>query len=182
MRVKNPSGIIMRIAIILLCLVLFSAHLASGMFARYTVAGNGTAASRAAKIDLKVTSAQTGLDDDGKYAFSVKNDSEVAFSYDLVVTFSDFSASGFHIVDYIDSVTLKDSTDTALTAAVSADGMTYTFTTGASFEADATDADSYVLTVILNPSISNNPSTYNEGNLTILNGNFKVYAVATQVD
>ena len=102
MRVKNPSGIIMRIAIILLCLVLFSAHLASGMFARYTTTLTKDGSGRVAKASVSVLPGE-GFDTDitgnipvsvtpsgdATYRFKVKNDSDFAIKYDILIYFND---------------------------------------------------------------------------------------------
>ena len=84
MRVKKLSGIVMRIAVILLCLVLFSAHLASGMFARYSTTAEGQDTARTAKYNVQIVpdpDYQGYFDFDAvgncSYPFKITNLSEV---------------------------------------------------------------------------------------------------------
>ena len=98
MRVNKLSGIVMRVAAILICLVLFSAHLASGMFAKYATGVSADSSARAAKfhVEVKESSALT-FDDSGNgtYQFYVYNqDSEVAFQYDIIVRVKAADPSG----------------------------------------------------------------------------------------
>lgn len=126
MRVKNPSGIIMRIAVILLCLVLFSAHLASGMFARYTTSASANGGARVAKLDFsRVSSTLDSIDDDGTvhYTVTVNNSSESLFSYDLIITLGR-SSNNFNPADFLQSVTIDGYTEAP---EVSDDKLTYTF-------------------------------------------------------
>lgn len=98
MRAKNLSGIVMRISVILLCLVLFSSHLASGMFARYTVSDSEGGNAHAAKYGVKIVAVDDGdplslsnINGDVSYRFKVDNaNSEVAVKYEtLQIAFSD---------------------------------------------------------------------------------------------
>ena len=99
MKVKNLSGIVMRVAAILICLVLFSSHLASGMFARYIVSGSGDGGAHVASYDVGIVPADNGQTDvigttspDGvvTYRFKVDNSkSDVAVEAKLSVMFSD---------------------------------------------------------------------------------------------
>lgn len=116
MKVKNLSGIIMRVAAILICLVLFSSHLASGMFARYTVSGKGNGGAHAASYDVGVVPAddgQTGVigttSPDGvvTYRFIVDNsNSDVAVESRLSVAFIDSESET--VVGKFDSVQIDD--------------------------------------------------------------------------
>lgn len=108
MKVKNLSGIVMRIAAVLICLVLFSAHLASGMFARYTVSGGGDGSARVASYHVDIISADNnqldliGNNTDGvaTYRFKVENQSEVPVKYQLSVVFSDPLDEGHFVPNY----------------------------------------------------------------------------------
>ena len=85
---------VFRVALILLCLVLVSVHLMSGLFAKYSITGHSTDGASVAKFDVEVTGADpnavvitcsevaTGT---GEYQITVKNNSEVAVSYALTV-------------------------------------------------------------------------------------------------
>ena len=99
MKVKNLSGIVMRVAAILICLVLFSSHLASGMFARYIVSESGKGGAHVASYDVCIVPVDNGQTDvigttspDGvvTYRFKVDNSkSDVAVEAKLSVMFSD---------------------------------------------------------------------------------------------
>lgn len=90
MRVNKLSGIVMRVTAVLICLVLFSAHLASGMFAKYTVGASEESNARVAKLNVNVKPSEEGLTFDaslnGTYQFFVSNhDSEVAFQCEKII-------------------------------------------------------------------------------------------------
>ena len=91
MKKNRPFGIIARVACVLLCLVLFSAHLCSGMFARYTTGGEVTSSAPAAALnvtnDRVTTAAFTGYNKYATHTFKVANNSEVAMGYDAVIRF-----------------------------------------------------------------------------------------------
>lgn len=89
---KNPSqlNIPMCAAGVLLCLTLFSVHLTSGLYAKYTATATGSDSARVAKFevvyakdpdDIVITS--DGVNNDNIYAFTITNNSEVAVSYQL---------------------------------------------------------------------------------------------------
>ena len=94
---KNKKvNIPIRIASVMLCLVLFSLYMTSGMFAKYTTGGNGKGNGRVAKFSVTATDAgeseyvfdQAKQQPDGSYAVTVKNDSEVAVRYTIILKFS----------------------------------------------------------------------------------------------
>lgn len=101
---RKPSGrppmrlgsLMIRVALILLCLVMISVHMMSGMCARYTTKGSGGDDARVAKFDVVVTGvpadsivvySETAGD---VYSIRVENRSEVAVSYDISVKFETF--------------------------------------------------------------------------------------------
>lgn len=99
MRVNKLSGIVMRVTAVLICLVLFSAHLASGMFAKYTSKVEEQSDARVAKFNVSVKeTAPLSFDESGigTYQFYVYNqDSEVAFQCDdIIVRFNAVDNSG----------------------------------------------------------------------------------------
>lgn len=124
MKVKNLSGIVMRIAAVLICLVLFSAHLASGMFARYTVSGGGDGSANVASYHVEIVPADNNQSDalgttsnsgDVSYRFMVDNsETDVPVKYSLSVAFYDSvndTVSGKFDnvkIDNIDPVESKD--------------------------------------------------------------------------
>lgn len=160
MKVNNLSGIVMRVAAILICLVLFSAHLASGMFARYIVSGSGSGGAHIASYDVGIISADssqvgvigtTSNSGDVAYRFIVDNSkSDVAVQYRLSVMFSD-SIDGDTVadkfsdvkIDGLDPVEIKNETDRhiyvfditdTLAAHSSSDVHTLTFNTSLSWK------------------------------------------------
>lgn len=87
------GSLMIRIALILLCLVMISVHMMSGMYAKYTTSGTGSDDARVAKFDVVVTGvpadsivvySETAGD---VYSIRVENRSEVAVSYDISVKF-----------------------------------------------------------------------------------------------
>ena len=94
---KNKKmNIPIRIASVMLCLVLFSLYMTSGMLAKYTTGGNGKGNGRVAKFSVTATDAgeneyvfdQAAVQQpDGSYAVTVKNDSEVAVRYTIILKF-----------------------------------------------------------------------------------------------
>lgn len=117
MKVKNLSGIIMRVAAILICLVLFSSHLASGMFARYTVSGGGDGSAHVASYHVEIVPADnnqsealgtTSNSGDVAYRFIVDNsETDVAVQYSLSVAFYD-SVDGNDVLDKFDNVKIDN--------------------------------------------------------------------------
>lgn len=115
-REKRLSVIVMNIALILLCLVLFTAHLSSGMFARYVTTAQGEAYSRTADYDVEITpvgsdtfvvtekdSADNNRYGEAEYSFKITNKSEVPVRYRLdialtvdqaIVNAYDFNGNG----------------------------------------------------------------------------------------
>lgn len=148
MRANNLSGIVLRVAAVLLCLVLFSAHLASGMFAKYSVGTSESNDAQVAKIDVSAVETQAlTLDNDGNatYKFLVKNNSEVAYQYDVCVriaTTSEYAEifDPSEIAGACSDIKLNDVSGT-----LSASGSKYTFSVS-DYIAPDSESDEYVLT------------------------------------
>ena len=90
----SAGPLLLRIALVLLCMVAFSTSMLAGLYARYSTKADGEDSARVAKFDVKaeglsgdVTVNASQADAAGTYQFTVKNDSEVAITYDLVITF-----------------------------------------------------------------------------------------------
>lgn len=84
------GSLMIRTALVLLCLVMLSFHMMGSMFARYSTSGNGSDDARVAKFDVKINgSADVTVDcktnGNGTYEITVNNDSEVAVSYTITV-------------------------------------------------------------------------------------------------
>ena len=92
---KTATGpLLLRIALILLCMTLFSTSMLSGLYAKYIAKNNGEDSARVAKFNVEAAGLSGDITVDasigqtnGEYKFTVTNKSEVAVSYDLVVTF-----------------------------------------------------------------------------------------------
>lgn len=106
----KPSGrppmrlgsLMIRVALILLCLVMISIHLMSGMYARYTTNGTGSDDARVAKFDVDITGDPVDLvvsctenPQTGTYKITVDNISEVAVRYTISVT-TDIAAGSLY--------------------------------------------------------------------------------------
>lgn len=95
---KTTTGpLLLRIALILLCMTLFSTSMLSGLYAKYIAKDNGDDDARVATFEVDVdgnfadgitVNASQG-DLDGTYQFTVENKSEVAVYYDLLITFTE---------------------------------------------------------------------------------------------
>ena len=108
MRGKTKSSncyLLLRIALILLCMVAFSTSMLAGLYARYASKTSGGDAARVARFRVEAKWSPDGTDwspdvtvdaseseTEGKYLFTVDNQSEVAISYDLVITFDTLPA------------------------------------------------------------------------------------------
>lgn len=87
------GSLLMRIALILLCLLLVSFHFTGGMYARYKSTAESSDSARVAKFSLDISGAikddqidASVTKDQGIYHVTVDNNSEVAVTYDIVVT------------------------------------------------------------------------------------------------
>ena len=81
MKQRTKTGSALGAACVLLCLVLISAHFASGMYAKYIVNTRGGDSARGASF--RVGAEMTG--EDGVYGLSFANSSETAVSYSVKV-------------------------------------------------------------------------------------------------
>lgn len=91
------SGILTRIAALLLCFVTASACMMSGLLAKYSTTGSGSDEARVAKFDVVVSGMPSDTiqvicnnydGDTGVYTFTVTNNSEVAVEYDVKLTYT----------------------------------------------------------------------------------------------
>lgn len=107
---RKPSGrppmrlgsLMIRVALILLCLVMISIHLMGGMYAKYTTKGSGGDDARVAKFDVDITGDPVDLvvsctenPQTGTYKITVDNISEVAVRYTISVT-TDIAAGSLY--------------------------------------------------------------------------------------
>lgn len=85
--------IMMRLTAVLVCLVLVSFHLMTGLYARYSSTATGSDSARVAKFDVDVSGALEKSDivctampsGNSTYTVTIKNQSEVAVHYQLSV-------------------------------------------------------------------------------------------------
>ena len=141
---KTSVGpLLLRLALILLCMVAFTTSMLSGLYARYTSKNNGDDSARVATFkveadwsgDVTVDASQDVTS--GTYTFTVDNGSEVAVTYDLIITFDG------SIPDYL-NVSLA-----GYTGVIS--GNTVTFYKVANLASDSTDI-ARTLTFTMDPA------------------------------
>lgn len=84
---RRPNWILC-LAGVLFCLTLFSMHLTSGLYARYTTSASGSDSARVARFNIEQTGELTQLIEldvypgfAESYTLALKNNSEVAVSY-----------------------------------------------------------------------------------------------------
>ena len=98
MRIVNSKkvNIPIRIASVMLCLVLFSLYMTSGMLAKYTTGGKTDMTGRVAKLTVGAKDAginefvfqqEASIQPDGDYTVIVENESEVAVRYTIELRF-----------------------------------------------------------------------------------------------
>lgn len=80
--IKTP--LVFRIGLVLLCAIMFSCYMMSGLYARYSTAVTGSAAATVAKFD--VTSDCVYDMESEKYILTITNNSEVSVSYEVSYT------------------------------------------------------------------------------------------------
>lgn len=129
---KTATGpLLLRIALILLCMTLFSTSMLSGLYAKYIAKNNGEDSARVAKFNVEAAGLSGDITVDasagktnGEYKFTVTNNSEVAITYDLVITFDQALPTGVSLTlqDYGLSIS-KDNTFTFSKVASLAPGM-----------------------------------------------------------
>ncbi len=88
----SAGPLLLRIALVLLCMVAFSTSMLAGLYARYSTKADGEDSARVAKFNVAadwkdVTVVASSVQTNGEYQFTVTNHSEVAITYDLVITF-----------------------------------------------------------------------------------------------
>lgn len=141
---KTTTGpLLLRIALILLCMTLFSTSMLSGLYAKYTAKNDGNDDARVALFKVEagwsenVTVNASVGDTQGNYTFTVTNDSEVAVRYDLIVTFDQTLPAGVSLALQDYGLSLSD-------------GNIYTFHNIASL-APGTTGTTHTLTFTMDP-------------------------------
>ena len=90
---KKSMPTTLSVALVLLCMVLVTAHFTTGMYARYTTKSRGDDSGRIASFKVSATSAQTGpvtigASKEGTYTLTVTNPGETAVRYKAEVKFA----------------------------------------------------------------------------------------------
>lgn len=95
MRKRKGMPTVLSAALVLLCLVLVTAHFTTGMYARYTTRSKGDDTGRIASFKVSATSDQTGTPIEltasarsGEYKLMVTNPGETAVRYKAEVKFA----------------------------------------------------------------------------------------------
>lgn len=73
------GGILLRAALLLLCLVLLTVHLMGSLFAKYSTTASGSDSARVARFDVQANCFYDNEND--KYTLTITNDSEVTVAY-----------------------------------------------------------------------------------------------------
>lgn len=105
MKTKRRSNVPLRVALVLLCLVLITAHFTSGMYARYVTRAKGADQSGTAVFTVRAEAGETdedgailpvsivadGTDENGmaKYVLRLSNPGQTAVRYEATVLFKD---------------------------------------------------------------------------------------------
>lgn len=184
MRVNKFSGIALRLAAVMLCLVLFSAHLASGMFARYTTGASGGSSARVAKVGVEIIEQEAlTLDSvgNGTYKFLVKNTSETAFRYDVKLK---ITADEEYVDLYGADEIAKACTDVKVNdveGTPSSDGSLYTFSLQDDLDPDS-ESDVYTITFKANDLAFSDPDLQTLHQTENIPITFKVSAKGTQIN
>ena len=128
---KRVGSLLIRVALLLLCLVLLSVHLMGGMYAKFVSTGQGEDEARVAKFKVDVVFDDKPVDlnatvdynqNTGDYTLTVNNSSEVAVAYSVTLynvcvvakvdgRERDISLAGVSVqFDEMESLTLSTST------------------------------------------------------------------------
>lgn len=86
----------MRLVAVLICILLVSFHLMTGLYAKYSSTATGSDSARVAKFQVVVTGDAANISvactqmpgNEAAYEITVENASEVAVKYDVIVTLS----------------------------------------------------------------------------------------------
>ena len=202
MRVRRLSCVLLRAALILLCLVTASSHFLSGMLAKYSFSEEGSGYAGVAIFDTSIIPKYPGVADpiqltdslgSVSYKFNVDNrGSQVSVNYGIVVAFSDCYDGSDKLADVEDmytNVKLNGNTYDACVPMEVTDGdaryVYYYFNNLGALEAGEESGD-YNLTFNIAPSFKETTdTTLDDGTIYIDYSNrfpVKVYVHAEQID
>ncbi len=143
MKSKSRPNVFLGAAVILLCLVLVSAHFTAGIFAK--LVSNATGADDGGAAGFRVDAELTPAEGDGAYTLKLVNDSDVAVCCDVKITLEKTASGtvkyGDETVTFTDtdSVLLPGSVDVAPHASSAPMELTVTLDSGAGTEEHFTD-------------------------------------------
>ena len=108
-QVNIRTPLVFRLGVVLLCAMLITFSMMSGLYARYSTTVTGEASAQVAKFDVQVSGDDSGVSvavsptTDGLYTITIANESEVTVQYTLSVP----SIAGINAAFDISSGTLK---------------------------------------------------------------------------
>lgn len=91
-QVNIRTPLVFRLGVVLLCAMLITFSMMSGLYARYSTTVTGEASAQVAKFDVQVSGDDSGVSvdvsqaTDNVYTITIKNDSEVTVQYGLSVS------------------------------------------------------------------------------------------------
>ena len=123
--IKSP--LVFRVGVVLMCVMMLTCHMMSGLYARYTSSAQGSATATVAKLDVQMSGANTnysfvGLPDSGNVHvvildFTVTNTGDVTYEYQLNLRLSNDSSYDTATPDaYITLASPQDLTNVKLIA------------------------------------------------------------------
>ena len=161
---NRKTPLVFRIGLALVCALLVSTYMMSGMYARYCTTASGDDSARIAKFSVDENDQWDSVDVNVKLnfynpaqlestlEFSVTSDSEVAVQYDVIVTLPDGLAPHYEWL----VLTLSRVGEEPVTATCV--GNVYTITAAGTFAAnDAIDTHNCTLTFAIADAYQGNP-------------------------
>ena len=117
MRKRKGMPTVLSVALVLLCLVLVTAHFTTGMYARYTTRSKGDDTGRVASFKVSASSAQDEIvlikqdtEKKGAYKITLSNPGDVAVRYETSVKFdNDEDAGKFTVAPLTGEIAPRDS-------------------------------------------------------------------------
>ena len=155
-KMTKKTPLVFHIGIALLCLVLFSAHLTSGLYARYTSEASSQDSARVAKFDVAskekndvALSIDLDFFDPAKQSdsieFEVSSSSEVAVEYDVVLVLPE------EMIKLVSDGAIIVKINTSVTGVIDDADNTITFE-GGTLLPGATPGVSYTITLEIKPN------------------------------
>ena len=146
-RKKASKGILVDVALLLLCLVCITSCISSGILAKFTTGSQSANTSRTARFSVSATK-KTGeedseITDDNNsvgYEVEIKNDSETAVYYDIVLHFN---------MSVVDIVSIEYNNNTYEASSDKDEGTSITIKNAGQLASNASATSSFELSVDL---------------------------------